>query len=85
MELYKELYMINQIELCRKERALPGLPDRPALPPAPYRLQIEWLPEAIEPFYELHELHMHPIDERLLPALQLPALRRAESFGGFPI
>lgn len=48
MELYKEKYIIQQVEICRKERALPGLPERPALPPVPYRLQIEWLPEVLE-------------------------------------
>lgn len=47
LELYRDSYIMQQIEICRKERALPGLPERPALPAAPYRLQIEWLPEVM--------------------------------------
>lgn len=79
VELYKELYILHQIEVCRKERALPGLPDRPALPPAPYRLQIGWLPEVLQlPFYPIDE-EVNPIDDRLQLALQSPPLRRAES------
>lgn len=78
-DLYKEAYIIQQIDICRKERALPGLPDRPALPPAPNRLQIGWLPEWVDiPFYPLVE-DMHPIGDRLQLVLQLPPLRRAES------
>lgn len=78
MELYKEAYLLQQIEICRKERALPGLPDRPALPPVPDRLQIEWLPGVLElPFIPLE------VDEMMQPmalALQLPPMMRAESF-----
>lgn len=79
MELYRDLYIAEQIALCRKERALPGVPERPALPPVPYRLQIEWLPEVLQlPFYPLEEeLEVH--HDNLLPiALGLP-LRRSES------
>lgn len=47
MELYRDSYIVHQVEVCRKERALPGLPERPALPPAPYMLQIEWLPHVL--------------------------------------
>lgn len=78
MTLYMDAYLLQQIEICRKERALPGLPDRPALPPVPNRLQIEWLPEVLE-------LPYIPIDvNELLPpmalALQYPPLMGIESF-----
>lgn len=65
LELYRDTYTAHQIELCRKERALPGLPERPALLPAPYRLQIGWLPRVLElPFYPENQhlaLEFHPL------------------------
>ena len=86
LELYRDTYILYQYEICRKERALPNVPERPALPAAPYRLQIEWLPEALQlPFYPLPEvggqvavepnanLHM----QHML-ALEFP-IRRADS------
>lgn len=82
MELYRDSYILHQLEICRKERALPGLPERPALPPAPNRLQIEWFPAVLElPYYPIHEDHEDPIevDEHLHLALQLAPLRRADS------
>lgn len=80
MELYRDSYIIQQTEICYKERALPGLPDRPALPPVPYRLQIEWLPELLElPFYQGHEVADQPNNQQLQLALELFPLRRADS------
>lgn len=74
MELYRDSYIVHQVEICRKERALPGLPERPALPPAPHRLQIEWLPDVLAiPLYP-------PLDEQANQlALELMPLRRADS------
>lgn len=86
MELYRDTYLLRQAEICRKERALPGLPERLALPPVPYRLQIEWLPEVLElPFYPVNEFLALPRDDNPQLALEfhpeLPALalRRASS------
>lgn len=80
MELYRDSYILHQAEVCRKERALPGLPERPALPPVPYRLQIEWLPEVLQlPFYPRGEIMARPMAEDPLQlALEFP-LRRADS------
>lgn len=80
IELYRDSYISHQIEICRKERALPGLPERPALPPAPFRLQIEWLPEVLElPFYPLHDVAAEPENVQFPLALELFPLRRAHS------
>lgn len=82
MELYRDTYIIHQDEICRKERALPGLPIRPALPPVPYRLQIEWFaPRVLElPFYPLPEAG----NERMHIALEWLPLRRADSLDSIP-
>lgn len=78
MELYRDTYLMHQVEVCRKERALPGLPERPALPPAPLRLQIEWLPEVlVDPFYPLGGVFNHDNNNAL--ALEFHPLRRANS------
>lgn len=78
MELYRDTYLIHQNDICRKERALPGLPERLALPPVPYRLQIEWLPEVLElPFYPMREVLALP-DNPLL-ALEFHPLHRINS------
>lgn len=85
MELYRDLYLIHMLEICRKERALPGLPERPALPAAPNMLQIEWLPEVLQlPDYPMHyEVDRDEVNDVLDPidlmevgelALQLPPL-----------
>lgn len=84
MNLYKEAYFLHQIEICRKERALPGLPDRPALPPTPNLLQIEWLPEVLQlPFLpiEIGDVMnpIHDVEENFRLAIQLPRLVKAES------
>jgi len=78
MELYRDSFILQQIEICRKERALPGPPERPALPPVPYRLQIEWLPEVLElPFYHIRNVAEQE-NNRLQLALELFPLRRAD-------
>ena len=83
MELYRDTYLVHQIEICRKERALPGLPERPALPPVPYRLQIEWQPEVLElPFYPINQLAVP--DNPLQLALEFHPLRRASSLDSLP-
>lgn len=74
MELYRDTYVIHQVEICRKERALPGLPERPALPPAPYRLQIGWLPMA-----QVLELPFYPDNQMPHLALEFHPLHRANS------
>lgn len=80
-ELYRDTYLIHQIDICRKERALPGLPERLALPPVPYRLQIEWLPEVLElPFYPMQEVLALP-DNPIL-ALEFHPLQRVNSLDG---
>lgn len=79
MELYRDSYIVHQIDVCRKERALPGLPERPALPPAPYRLQIGWLPEALElPFYPLEDV-VNRQGNQVQLALEFIPLRRVGS------
>lgn len=84
MELYRDSYILHQIEICRKERALPGLPERPALPAAPNMLQIEWFPAVLElPFYPIHGDAADPVvDNHLQLALQMAPLRRADSLDG---
>ena len=79
MELYRETYLYHQNEICRKERALPGLPERLALPPVPYRLQIEWrIPEVLQlPFYPVREILALP-DNPIL-ALEFHPLHRINS------
>lgn len=80
MNLYRDSFFIHQIETCRKERALPGLPERPALPPVPYRLQIEWLPEVLElPFQPLDNQDDARQNDQLHLALEMIPLHRAES------
>lgn len=79
-ELYRDSYILRQVEICRKERALPGLPVRPALPPVPFRLQIEWWPEVLElPFYPHHGAAAEPDNIQFPLALELLPLRRADS------
>lgn len=79
MELYRDSYILHQIEVCRKERALPGLPERPALPPVPPMLQIEWFPEVLAlPFYPLHA-QINPEHQDLQLALEFGPMRRADS------
>lgn len=83
MELYRDRFLIHQIEICRKERALPGLPERPALPPAPYRLQIEWLPEVLAlPIYPEDVVNRE--NEIQYLALEFHPLRRANSLDSLP-
>jgi hypothetical protein len=82
MELYRDTYLLHQIEICRKERALPGLPERLALPPVPYRFQIEWLPEVVLalPFHPLNRMgrvQLH--DNHPLLALEFHPMHRAGS------
>lgn len=81
MELYRDSYIYSQLAICRKERALPGLPERPALPPVPHRLQIEWLPQVLElPLYHLEPVAQDlPIDDQLQLAIEMMPLRRADS------
>lgn len=81
MELYRDSYVLHEIEICRKERALPGLPERPALQYV-NRLQIEWLPEvlAIQPLYNaLNDVIEPRVNDQLNLALELVPLRRADS------
>lgn len=77
IELYRDSYITEQVQICRKERALPGLPERPALPPAPYRLQIEWLPEVLElPLYPINHLNGH---NNVIIPFEAQPLRRVDS------
>lgn len=86
MELYRDTYLQHQVEICRKERALPGLPERLALPPVPYREQIEWLPEVLQlPFHPLNQgLVALPLDHQPILALEFYPLRRANSLDSLP-
>lgn len=77
MDLYKDAYLTQQIEICRKERALPGIPDRPALPPVPNLLQIEWLPEVLHNAFL--PLEVDDVMQPMVLALELPPLFRAGS------
>lgn len=78
MELYRDMYFLHQVEICRKERALPGLPERLALPPVPYQVQIEPLPEVLElPFFPIYEELPVPVNPVL--ALEFHPLRRGDS------
>lgn len=79
MELYRDTYLLHQNDICRKERALPGLPERLALPPVPYRYQIEWLPEVLAlPFHPLNRGVIALPDNPLL-ALEFHPIHRAGS------
>jgi len=80
MELYRDTYMTTQIEICRKERALPGLPERLALPPAPYRYPIGWMPEILQlPFYPIEAEILALPQNPLRLALEFHPLRRGSS------
>ena len=79
IELYRDTYLLCQAEICRKERALPGLPERLALPPVPFRHPIEWPIEVLElPFYPINgEVLALPGNPML--ALEFHPIRRAAS------
>lgn len=75
-ELYKDLYVLHQVEMCRKSRALTAAPELLALPPLPGRLPIEW------PFHYPLAMPLYPFpDPHIAIALDFAPRRRLDSVG----